>query len=83
LQSIGLVTNFYYFSEKFKLMETNTLIPILCISVIGLGIWALLMRWVFRIDTIVSNQEKQLRSLEETVIQNEKIIKLLSKVGTE
>ncbi|MCF8292961.1 MAG: hypothetical protein K9I70_04035 [Chitinophagaceae bacterium] len=64
-------------------METNTLIPILCISVIGLGIWALLMRWVFRIDTIVSNQEKQLRSLEETVIQNEKIIKLLSKVGTE
>ena len=60
--------------------------PMMMIVIVGIPVaivffifWYNFVRWVFRINTIVKNQETQIRTLEETVIQNEKIIKLLSK----
>lgn len=60
-------------------MDTNLLTLNALIAVCALVIWLFLLRWILDIRKIVSNQEKQLRTMEETVIQNEKIIKLLSK----
>ena len=48
---------------------------ILLIIMIAVGV--AITRWVLRIDTIVSNQEKQLADLDELVKQNERIIKIL------
>lgn len=67
-------------------METQTdpraimiLFLILFIASIAIGI--AITRWVLRINTMVDNQEKQLRTQEELVVQNEKIIKLLQRIA--
>lgn len=60
--------------NQFKVnnnMEDNLMIIVVAF-IVSLIVWAILVRWIFRIDSIVKNQEVIIRTLEETIIQNEK-----------
>jgi hypothetical protein len=54
------------------LLEINamaSLIPILFLLILGIAIYVLIVRWVFRIDTIVSSQKAQNTKLDEVISQ--------------
>jgi uncharacterized coiled-coil protein SlyX len=60
----------------FTLLQAeSTSIPIIYIVtvIVGFIISVFIMRWIFQIETLVKHQETIIRTLEETVIQNEKM----------
>lgn len=70
-------------------MDSTYLASILTVIIVGLVpfiICVFITRWVFSIDKMLKNQQTLIRTLEETVIQNERLIKILenkSKIGVE
>lgn len=62
--------------EKSYRMDGPTIIFSILGAIIAFFVGVYIMRWIFQIESIVKNQEILIRTLEETVIQNERIYKL-------